>query len=38
MLQWIGRDLSGNEMYPPFLEDNKRGRKHWRNAVYSSVF
>lgn len=34
MLQWIGRDLSGSEMYPPFLEGDEQGRKHWRNAAY----
>lgn len=38
MLQCVGRDLSSSEIYPPFLEGNKQGRKHWRNAAYGSVF
>lgn len=38
MLQWLGRDLSGSEMYPPFLEGKEQGRKHWRNAAYVPVF
>lgn len=25
MLQWIGRDLFGSEMYPPFLEGKEQG-------------
>lgn len=38
MLQWIGGDLSGSEMYPPFLDGSGQGRKHWRNVAYISVF